>query len=290
MPTLEREGHRLHYTLSNPGRKSGPPIVLLHGLGSCGDDWPLQLPALTPRHPVITLDLPGHGRSDLPRGRLTAARLALPVVELLDALGEARAHVVGLSLGGMVALQLALDWPDRLRSLVLVNSFARLRVPPGRLGNRLVRIALLLAAPMSWTGRWVASGLFPHPDQQPLREAAAQRIASNSRAAYLHTVAEILRFDVRDRLPEIRAPTLVVAGADDQTAPLRAKAEMARAIAGARLEVIEGSGHATPLDAPEAFNSMLLRFTSEVENGGGEAAPSYSANSDSMMARNVSDD
>src|SRR3972149_5124543 len=95
MPTLEREGHRLHYTLSHPGRKRGPPIVLLHGWGSCGDDWPLQLPALPPRHPVITLDLPGHGRSDLPRGRLTAARLAPPRVELLDALRESGAPDAG---------------------------------------------------------------------------------------------------------------------------------------------------------------------------------------------------
>ncbi len=113
----------------------------------------------------------------------------------------------------------------------------------------------------------MARGLFPLPGQRPVREAAAKRIASNPRGAYLRTVGAILRFDVRERLAEIRVPTLVVAGAGDRTVPLSAKREIARSIAGARLEVIEGSGHATPLDAPEAFNALLLGFLEDVETG-----------------------
>lgn len=273
MPILEREGLRLHYDVADTDRRGGTSVVLLHGLGSCGDDWPFQLSALTPFYRVITLDLPGHGRSDLPPGRLSATRLAQAVIEVLDALGENRVHLVGLSLGGMVALQTALDWQDRLRSLVLVNTFARLEVPAGHLGNRVVRLALLVAGPMSWTGQWVAHGLFPRSGQGPLREAAAQRIASNPRGAYLRTVGAILRFDVRHRLAEIRVPTLVVAGSGDRTVRLSAKREIARSIAGARLELIEGSGHATPLDAPVAFNALLIRFLEEVEAGAkGDAA------------------
>jgi pimeloyl-ACP methyl ester carboxylesterase len=267
MPILERDGLRLHYDVADPDRRGGTPVVLLHGLGSCGDDWPFQIPALTPFYRVITLDLPGHGRSDLPPGHLSAAGLARAVIEVLDALEENRVHLVGLSLGGMVALQTALDWPDRLRSLVLVNTFARLKVPAGQWGNRAVRLALLVAGPMSWTGRWVAHGLFPRSGQGPLREAAARRIASNPRGAYLKTVGAILRFDVRHRLAEIRAPTLVVAGSGDRTVPLSGKREIARSIVGARLQVVEGSGHATPLDAPEAFNAVLFRFLEEVDAG-----------------------
>jgi pimeloyl-ACP methyl ester carboxylesterase len=119
----------------------------------------------------------------------------------------------------------------------------------------------------------VARGLFPLLSQKPVREAAAQRIASNRRGAYLRTVGAILRFDVRHRLAEIRVPTLVVAGSGDRTVPLSVKREIARSIAGARLEVIEGSGHATPLDAPVAFNALLIRFLEEVEAGAkGDAA------------------
>jgi pimeloyl-ACP methyl ester carboxylesterase len=265
MTFLESGGHRLHYALYNAGGRAGPPVVLIHGLGSCGDDWPFQLPPLTPRYSVLTLDLPGHGESSLPRGPVRAAGLARAVVDLLDALDMAKANLVGLSLGGVVALQVALDWPTRLRSLVLVNSFARLRQPPGGALRGLVRIALLAAGPMSWGGKWVASGLFPLPGQRPLREVAAQRIASNSRSAYLRMIGALFRYDARGRLPEVRAPTLVVAGARDETVPLSAKTELARGIPGARLEVIEGSGHATPIDAPEAFNALLLRFLAEVE-------------------------
>jgi pimeloyl-ACP methyl ester carboxylesterase len=233
---------------------------LLHGLGSCGEDWLLQVPALAARYRVITIDLPGHGESGAAPKGATIEGLARPVVALLDRLGEARAHIVGLSLGGMVALQLAVDHPSRVRSLVLVNTFARLRQPPGGFFRGLVRLGLLVAAPMSWTGRWVAGGLFPGPGRGPMRELAAQRIAANSRRSYLRTVSAIVRFDVSGRLGEIRAPTLVVAGAQDQTAPLVSKIELATGIEGARIEIVEGSGHATPIDAPEAFNSLLLRF------------------------------
>jgi pimeloyl-ACP methyl ester carboxylesterase len=216
---------------------------------------------------VITLDLPGHGQSTLPPGRLSIARLGGAVAGLLEALGLMPAHVVGLSLGGVVALQLALDAPSRVRSLVLVNSFARLRQPARRAVRGLVRLGLLLTAPMSWTGAWVAGGLFPHPEQRPLREATTQRIASNSRWAYLRTIAAVLRSDLGPRLGEIRVPTLVVAGSEDQTVALAAKEETARRIVGARLEVVEGSGHATPIDAAEAFNLLLLRFLEGVGRG-----------------------
>jgi len=265
MPHLDYDGLRLHYTLHGLGGRGAPTIVLLHGLGSCGDDWLFQLPTLTPRYPVLTLDLPGHGGSSLPRGGFSTAALARPVAGLLGSLSLTPAHVVGLSLGGVVALQLALDAPSKVRSLVLVNSFARLSQPPRSVLRGLVRVALLLAAPMSWTGAWVGSGLFPRPDQRPLREAAAQRIASNSRAAYLRMMGAVLRSDLSGRLGEIRVPTLVVAGSEDRTVPLPAKVGIARGIEGARLEVIEGSGHATPIDAAEAFNSLLLEFLDGIE-------------------------
>jgi pimeloyl-ACP methyl ester carboxylesterase len=264
MPHLEVEGIRLHYTTHGHDRVGGSPVVLLHGLGSCGDDWLMQVPALTTRYRVITVDLPGHGESGATPKGVTIESMARPVVALLDALDEARAHIVGLSLGGMVALQLAVDHPSRVRSLVLVNTFARLHQPPGGLVRGLVRVGLLVAAPMSWTGRWVAGGLFPGPDQGPIREVAAKRIAANSRRSYLRAVSAILRFDASRWLGEIRAPTLVVAGAQDQTAPLPSKIELATGIEGARIEIVEGSGHATPIDAPETFNSLLLRFLENV--------------------------
>jgi 3-oxoadipate enol-lactonase len=109
-------------------------------------------------------------------------------------------------------------------------------------------------------GEWVAAGLFPRDDQQQLREVAAERIAANLRRNYLQAINATLRFDLRNQVHRIVAPTLVVAGELDRTFSLRPKIALVRAIPGARLEVIEGSGHATPLDAPDEFNRILLEF------------------------------
>ena len=262
MPEFQCGGVDLHYE----SHGSGPAtVILLHGLGSRGEDWLLQFPALSARWRVLAPDLRGHGASSLSGGWPTVADLAQDVTGLIRAEAPWPAHVVGLSLGGAVALQLALDHPELLRSLTAVNTFAHLRSGWSGLRRGLIRFALLALGPMNWVGRWVASGLFPLPDQQLLREAAASRIAGNPRRAYLQAALAVVRFDVAARLGEITCPTLVVAGDRDATVPMKAKLELARCIPGAHLEVVSGSGHATPLDAPDAFNELLLRFLSEVD-------------------------
>ena len=123
MPAIRLGDVTLHYEARGPG---GAPIVLLHGLGSSSADWALQLPVLAARHRVLAPDLRAHGRSSRPPARLTVDAMAGDVAALLAALDSPPAHVVGLSLGGCVALVLALDHPARVRSLTLVNTFARL--------------------------------------------------------------------------------------------------------------------------------------------------------------------
>ena len=264
MSVHESGGIRVHYE----SQGSGPgTVVMLHGLGSRGEDWLLQFPVLTPRWRVLAPDLRGHGRSGLSSGWPSVADLAGDVARLMEAQSAAPAHLVGLSLGGAAALQLTLDHPGMIRSLTLVNTFPRLRPAPGGLGRGMIRMALLAFGPMAWVGRWVASGLFPDEDQKLLRNSAAARIAGNPRRAYLQAAAAVARFDVSSRLGEIAVPALIVAGERDATVPMSAKLELAHGIAGARLEVIPGSGHATPLDAPEAFNALLLGFLREAEGG-----------------------
>ncbi len=275
MPFLETRGLRLHYGMHNPEGQSA--VVLLHGLGSCGEDWPFQLPALAPSYRVLTPDLPGHGRSTLPPGWPTVQEYARSMIDLLDGVGERAAHFVGLSLGGAVALQCALDFPHRVRSLVLVNSFARLRSAGLGTARGLLRLALVLVGPMSWVGRWVAAGLFPQAEQAALRQAAAARLASNPRRAYLGAMYAAARFDACARLDAIACPTLIVAGESDRTVPMAAKRELAESIPGARLEVVAGSGHATPLDQPVAFNHLLTKFLAEVERNPQGDQPGFAA-------------
>jgi 3-oxoadipate enol-lactonase len=249
---------RLHHELAGP--VDGPPIVLLHGLGSSSADWRFQLPALTVAHRVIVPDLRGHGRSPRGSGPLTVEAMAGDVAALLDELETPPAHVVGLSLGGCVALALALDHPARVRSLTLVNSFARLSVDARGAFRGAARLALLACAPMRTVAAHVARGLFPRPDQRELYLAAVASLAATSRRTYLAALRGLAAFDARRRLGELRCPTLIVAGAGDRTVPRASTRRLQRAIAGAELIVVEDSGHVTPCDQAERFNSLLLSF------------------------------
>jgi len=235
--------------------------VFLHGLGSCADDWTWQVADFERDHRLLLVDLPGHYRSSLPAGRLTVDTMADAVGALLARLGEPPAHVVGLSLGGCVGLALALRAPERVRSLTLVNTVARLRPAGPTAALRLVaRLTLLATAPMSAVAALVARGLFPRPEQAALYEAAARSLARTPRRAYWAGLWALARFDVRTALARVRCPTLVMAGADDATLALEVKETLARAIAGSRWVIVPQSGHATNADNPAAFNATLREF------------------------------
>jgi len=243
----------------------GDVILFLHGLGSCSQDWLLQMPVFSAKFHVIAPDMRGHGRTDKPHGRISIAQLASDVVGLLDTLNVTQTHVVGLSLGGCVAQQMALDDPERIRSLALVNTFARF--DPGKPGNAIplaFRMAVLGLVGLPTQARFVAARLFPKPGQEPLRKMAAERIAANDPATYRRLLFAIRAFDVTNRLSEIICPTLVIAGDRDTTVPLRAKRLLAVSIPDARLEIVAGSGHATPIDQPEMFNRLVLNFVESV--------------------------
>lgn len=243
------------------GHADGAPIVLLHGLGSSSADWTLQLPALAAHHRVLAVDLRGHGRSRPARGPLTIERLARDVAEAAGALGEDAMHVVGLSLGGCVGLALASVEPARVRSLTVVNGFAKLRPAGARGAVRTVkRFGLMCAAPMTLAVSGVARRLFPRPDQHEAYLAAVRSLASTPRRTYLALMLALAGFDARHRLAAIRCPTLVVVGDRDRTVPRAAAEALARGIPNARLVVIADSGHATPYDQPAAFSRTVLDF------------------------------
>lgn len=222
--------------------------------------------ALCPRYAVITLDLRAHGRSALAGGtlaheRLSVEAMAAEVDGLLASLGEGPAHVVGLSLGGCVALALALDAPARVRTLTLVNTFALLRPAGWRGGGRMLeRMILLAVAPMPVIAARIARNLFPKPEQADLRAAAVASLGRNDKRAYWTAVRALARFDARRRLGEIRCPTLLVAGERDTTVPRASLELLRRRIPHAQVRIVPDSGHATPYDQPQLFNGLLLEF------------------------------
>ena len=245
------------------GRTDGaaPPVLFLHGLGSSAADWAPQLGPFGERYRLLLVDLPGHWRSALPRGRLTIAAMAERVDALLDQLDTPPAHVVGLSLGGSVGLALALRAPARVRSLTLVNAFARLAPPDAAGGLRmLARLVLLGVAPMSVVAAFVARGLFPEPQQAHLYRLAVASLGRTSRWTYLASIGTLVAFDARARLDRVACPTLVVAGERDRAVSLASKAALGRDIPGARVELVPDSGHVTNRDQPTIFNRIVLDF------------------------------
>ena len=240
-------------------------VLLLHGLGSSGADWFPQWTVLEAKWPVLTVDLPGHGESPPLRNPTTMAGLAESLADLLADQGLHQVHLVGLSLGAVVGLQLAVDQPQLLRSMVLVNGFGRFRPGKGGVLSALGRFVLLLMGRMDWVGAWVARSVFPGADQVQFRQQAAARIAAVDRTTYWHYLRALASFDVLDQLGGVAIPALVVAGEDDGIVGLQAKKELAKRLPQADLHVIPNSGHATPIDAMERFNGMMMSWLDKVD-------------------------
>lgn len=262
MPTLPLSDVNLYYEEDG----DGPPLLLLHGLGSSTRDWEMQVPDLARHFRLILLDFRGHGRSSRPIGPYPVPLLAEDVVQALDRLGIGPVHVLGLSLGGMVGLHLAVHHPAMVVRLVVTNTASEV-VPRSfgqwlQLKERLIAARLLSARSV---GRMIGRRLFPKVEQRALRREFELRWGRNDRRGYSYALQGLAGWTITERLGEVRAPTLVVAGERDHL-PLLPAAELARRIPGAQLVVVPDSGHATPIDQAGVFNELVLRF---LTNGSG---------------------
>ena len=241
--------------------------MLLHGLGSSHEDWLMQIPAFSPHYYVMVPDCRGHGDSEKPPGPYSIPLFASDIIALLDELAPDPVHLLGISMGGLVAQQIVLDAPNCVRSLVLVNTFSHLQV--GGLKDWIAllrRVVALRFRTMEQVGHVVARQLFPKPEQALLREMTAQRWAKNDKRAYQAASMAIWRFNVTARLGEISCPTLIVAGENDGTVAPRHREVLHRNIAGSQLVVIPDSTHATPVDQPDALNRVVMDFLRTVSS------------------------
>src|SRR5262249_12800233 len=191
MPTVKLNDVHLYYELQGSAgdmehARGKPVVIFLHGLGSSTRDWELQVPHFTSDYRVLLIDMRGHGRSDKSKGPYAMAQFAGDVVALLDHLGIEQVHVVGLSMGGMIAFQLAVDHPQRLRSMVIANSGPEV-VPRGAREKLAVwmRFAIVRLLGMRRMGQTLAPRLFVDPEQEALRQTFISRWAENDQRAYL---------------------------------------------------------------------------------------------------------
>jgi pimeloyl-ACP methyl ester carboxylesterase len=259
MPSHTLPDLTLHYLDVNAGAPR--TVLLLHGLGVTGGSWRLQIPALAAvGYRVLAPDLRGFGRSSYP-GRTGIADMAQDAAELIRAQGNGPVDVVGISMGGTVALRLAVDHADVVDRLVLVNTTARLRPhnPAGWLMYAL-RYAALYAMGFTAQANLVARRTFPHPHQAELRRVLVEQIMQANPYAYRASLRALGFFDIHPRLREIQAPTLVVSSARDSAIPLRHQQPLADGIAQARHVIIPDAGHGVIAEHADVFNRVLLDF------------------------------
>lgn len=251
-----------HLNYLDPNPSGSPAVLLLHGLGANRSMWTLQFDPLTQAglRPIAP-DAPGFGASRYDGRGWSFRRIAGQLADLLEELQTGPAHVVGLSMGGVLAQQFALDHPDLVRQLVLVSTFAVLR--PTNLSQWwyfLRRAAAVFTFGPAKQAEIVARRVFPEPGQQALREMAAAQFAAADPRAYRAAMRSLGLFDSRRRLKQIKAPVLVVTGANDSTVSPGRQQVLVDGIPGAKQAIIPNAGHAVAIDQAEAFNRALLDF------------------------------
>jgi 3-oxoadipate enol-lactonase len=263
VPRVTLNGINLFY--QDFGAPEGEPVVLIMGWGGDHTAWAFQMPALATAYRVIALDNRGAGQTDQPDAPYAIAGMAEDVVALLDHLGVARAHICGASMGGMIAQELALRHPGRVRTLQLHCTLAR----PDAYGTHLVETLLRVRARED-REEW-ARAMLPWiicrktaRERPEFVELMLQRALDNpypTSLVGLRRQAEAIGgHDTLERLGSIRVPTLVTVGSDDILVPPSFSHEIQARVAGAEFTLIADAGHVHFLEQPQAFNEAMLGF------------------------------
>ena len=263
MPHVRVGDIELYYELldfTEQWRAGFAPVVLVHGLGGDHHMWLYQVPELCRRFPTITLDLRGHGESTQPKNDFSMADLALDIVRLLRTLGVERAHLVGLSLGGMVAQQFALDYPSATASLVLADTLCG--VPPEYADVMRAAVQFIEQNSMAEIAKARITNAFSDAIDPATRSYFIDQVARNDKTAYVRAARAAFGFAAGARLAEITVPTLVIVGELDRVTPPPLSEDLARRLRGARLVRIAGAGHISNIERPVEFNRAVLEFLS----------------------------
>lgn len=248
MPKIQIDGAEIYYAQAGQGR---PALLLIHGAGADHTLWGEQISALQKAFTVAALDLNGHSQSPKRTSRDGISLYAQEARAVCEALGVPTV-LVGHSMGGAVAMTLALDPPQNLAGLVLVGTGAKLRVHPQIL--EFCRSDFARARDLLVT--WAFAAHAP----SELRERSRAQMQRNGAETLFRDFSSCNSFDVTDRLSEITCPTLIVCGTADQLTPAKYSEYLQAHIAGAQLRLIENAGHMVMLEQPDALNQVLRDF------------------------------
>ncbi len=254
------------------------PLVFVHGLSGSWPNWLEQLPVFAAERRVITLDLPGFGHSPMPRQTITISGYARLLDSLLGELGIDAAAVVGNSMGGFIAAELAIAFPQRVERLVLVSA-AGLSTYNHRGSMTALPAMRRLERVLMASGAWTASKSDEVVRRARLREAvlgvvvrhperldaalAAEQVRGAGKPGFIQGLEAVLDYDVRERLREIACPTLIVWGDGDRLISVHDADVFAELTPNSRKVVFGDTGHMAMLERPEAFNALLEEFLEE---------------------------
>ena len=236
-----------------PDLAAGELLLFIHGAGSNGHTWHPQIEAFAGPHSPLALDFPGHGRSGGTEGLKSISAYCDCVAAFMQALRVRPCVLVGRSMGGAVAMELALSHPQQVRALVLVATAASFDLPQELLDTW--KNVMLGRAQQPFT----TDAFSPKADFAVMREAWIEQVKTDPRVRYFDLVA-CNQFDIRSRLGTIQQPTLVVAGRDDRLTPVGRAEELHERIAGSKLVVIEDAGHHVTNERPAEFNQAVSEF------------------------------
>jgi pimeloyl-ACP methyl ester carboxylesterase len=270
---IELGGRSVRYAEMGEGEGEGPPIVLVHGLSGNWQNWLENIPRLAAERRVLAPDLPGFGGSEDPAEKITLPGYGQAVNEFADRLGLGEVVLVGNSMGGFVAAETAIQFPERVERLVLVSAAgitsSNLRREPVMVWGR---IAMLAGSRSAAEKRMailrprlrhaVYSSILRHPSRIAA-ETLWEISLGAGRSAFRPALEAIVDYDFRERLGEIRSPSLIVWGEEDMLVPVEDAQEYERQISGARRLVFEDTGHMPMVERPRTFNDAVLEFMRE---------------------------
>jgi len=267
MPTAHVNGIDLNYRLEGEGDET---IVLVNGLADDLETWVFQVEDLVAAgYRVLRFDNRGVGSSSAPPGPYTTRQFAEDTKALVDELGLLDIHLVGVSMGGMIAQEYAIAWSDDLRSLTLACTYAAPGPFCSRMFSMWADLAPKLGVPfvMRDVTLWAFTVPFFEEREEELKEfEAAMAELPQPLEAYLAQLSSIRTHDATDRLGQIKAPTLVIAGEEDILIPVRLSRRLHEGIAGSQWTTTKG-GHACLWEHPSEFNSALLEFVNAHRGG-----------------------
>jgi pimeloyl-ACP methyl ester carboxylesterase len=263
---------------SDAAAQERQPLVFIHGLSGSWPNWLEQLPVFAAERRVIAIDLPGFGHSPMPADQISIPGYARLLDGLLDQLQIDAAAIVGNSMGGFIGAELAIAYPQRVERLVLVSAAGistydqpnAIRALPA-----LRRLEQIVTASAAWTASKsdalarrprlrdaLLSLVVRHPEHLGAA-LAAEQLRGAGKPGFLQALEAIIEYEIRERLPEVACPTLIVWGDSDRVVTVRDAEVFAELIPNSRKVIFEDTGHMSQLERPDEFNALLEQFLSE---------------------------